>query len=383
MARKPQTGGTIVLRSRGDALFVLCFSAFLTLPWLLLAGCQNSASTAKAPARQADNRTTVAQEPQTAAAAKAPEGVETAKAGGPGPRIVVEKAIYDFGEVGPDVKRTAQFKFTNSGKAPLKIAQVRTCCGVVARGVENGQEYAPGQSGTLELDYNTSLYPGTVSKQIYLMTNDPEHNPVTLTIKATVVRRVEYKPERLKLFLRQENAGCPDITLKSLDGRPFSVTGFKSTANALKAQFDPEVKATEFVLKLQADMEKIPRNLKGQVSIDLTHPECKNVRLLYDVLPEFTISPPQITMFNLKADQGLRRAIWILSNYQDDFEIESVSSQKGTIKLVEQKKVGNRYQLQVEVTPPAPADERAVLSDTLEVKIKGGETLSIAFRGFY
>jgi hypothetical protein len=39
--------------------------------------------------------------------------------------------------------------------------------------------------------------------------------------------------------------------------------------------------------------------------------------------------------------------------------------------------------LKVEAVPPAPADERAVWSDVLEVKIKGGDTLTIPFRGFY
>ncbi len=130
-------------------------------------------------------------------------------------------------------------------------------------------------------------------------------------------------------------------------------------------------------------MEKLQRNLRGQIIISLTHPECSNVRLLYDVLPEFTINPVQLMLFNLKANQGIQRDIWILANYDDEFEIESVSSQKGTVKLLEQTKKGNRYQLRVEVTPPVPENERSVLSDVLEVKVKGKDKLSIAVRGFY
>ena len=373
---------------RGDSLFVLCLSLFAVLTLALQAGCQKSTSAAKVPPTQASQQATPAPAPTGAvttqsAGPQLPAGMKPTPAAGPVPKINVEKAIQDMGDMGPDTLRTVQFKFTNQGTAPLKITQVKSCCGVLTRGVENGQVYAPGKGGTLELDYHAASYPGPVSKAIYLLTNDAEHQVVTLTIKGQIVRRVDYKPERLKLFLRQENAGSPDIVLKSTDGRPFSIASFKSTANSLKADFDPAVKATEFTLKPKADMEKLQRNLKGQISIDLTHPECKNVRMLYDVLPEFTISPPQVTFFNLKAGQAVQREIWILSNYQDDFEIEAVSSQKGTVKLLEQKKMGNRYQLRVEVTPPAPADERSVLSDTLEVKIKGGEALPVPFRGFY
>jgi len=217
----------------------------------------------------------------------------------------------------------------------------------------------------------------------YLITNDPDQSTVTLTIQANVVRMVEYEPQRLRLFLRQENAGCPDITLKSVDGQHFSITSFRSTANTITAEFDPGVEATEFILKPKVDLEKLQRNPKGTVSIDLTHPKGKNVRLLYDLLPAFTINPPQLMLFNPKAGQPTQREIWILSNYQDDFEIESVDSQKGTTEVVDRKKVENRYQLRLQITPPAPEGERAVLSDMLEVKIKDGPTLSIPLRGFY
>lgn len=357
------------------------------LPLVLLQGCQQGGATAKTPA--APGRAVTATAPKSGAAdggaqvqAQAVEPVEV-QVSVLTPKIDLEKTVHDWGDIGPETRQTTQFKFTNAGQAPLKIIQVKACCGCRTKGVKNGQQYAPGESGTLELECDIVPYPGTMKRSISLLTNDPEQKVVALVIKGNIVRRVDYKPERLKLFLRQENGGCSDITLTSLDDKPFSITGFRSTANALSAEFDPAVQATEFVLKPKADMEKLQRNLKGQVSIELTHPECKTIRMLYDVLPEFTINPPQMMMFNVKANQPLQREVWILSNYQDEFEIESVASQKGTVKLVEQKRVGNRYQLTLEITPPDPEGERSVLSDMVEVKIKDGATLSIPFRGFY
>lgn len=299
------------------------------------------------------------------------------------PKIVLEKTAHDFGEIGPGTAQSTKFKFKNEGTAPLRISQVRSCCGVVTKGVKAGQVYAPGQSGALELDYRASMQPGSIKRNLYIQSNDPLQGVATLTIKAVIVPRVAYKPARLKLFMNQENAGTPDITLASLDGKPFSIKGFRATAKALTADFDPAVEATEFVLKPKADMAKLERNLRGQIRIDLTHPECKNVSILYDVLSEFTVDREQIMLFNLTAGQAVQREIWVLSNYQKEFEIESVSSQKGTVTLVEKKKVGSRYQLKLEITPPAVESERAVMSDVVEVKIEGGPTLSIQCRGFY
>jgi len=325
--------------------------------------------------------------PGEVVSADAPEAVEVTRLARPqvvdAPKITLSKTVHDFGEIGPGTAHSTRFEFKNEGTFPLRITQVQSCCGVVTRGVKAGQEYAPGQSGILEVDYRAGEMPTPIRKDLHIVSNDPLHGVVTLTIKAEVARRIDHTPSRLKLFLRRENAGARDITLTSLDGRAFSIKGFRATAKAISADFDPAAKDTKFVLKPKTDMEKLKRHLRGWIHIDLTHPECKSVRLPFDVLPEFSFDIEQILMFNLKAGQPVKREIWMLSNYQDDFELESVTSQKGTVKLLEKEKVENRYRLKFEITPPELASERAVMSDVIEIKVKDGKTLSIPCRGFY
>jgi hypothetical protein len=364
-------------------------SLWLIMTWMV--GCQGPGSTAVTSATQPGPEAAVSTQqtgeetvPGTGEVVVKMVRPRAGKASGGQPRIAVEKDVCDLGEIGVDTKLKGEFKFTNTGNGPLAITGVQGCCGVTLKGVEAGQEYAPGQSGTLEFEYQASSIPNPkMARIIYLQTNDPEHKIISLTIKAAIVRRVDYKPEVLKLMLKQANAGCPDITLKSLDGRPFSITGFKATADSITADFDPQAKATEFVLKPKADLAKLEHNLRGRISIAVTHPECKTVDLVYDVLPEFTVSPPNIMMFGLKPEKSVERDIWILDNYQQNFEIESVSSKKGLIKLVAKTKVDNRYQLRIEVTPPRREGGNTLVSDTLDVKIENGQTLPIPFRGFY
>jgi len=356
--------------------------AALLLSVVLLAlqmGCREESANVQGPSMQAEPAKAVQAEAETVSQGPQTTEPDAVKA----PKIVLEKTTHDFGEIGPGTAQSTKFRFKNEGTAPLRISQVRSCCGVVTKGVKAGQVYAPGQSGVLSIDYRASMQPGSMKRNLYIQSNDPLHGVATLTIRAVIVPRVAYTPARLKLFTNQENAGAPDITLTSLDGKPFAIKGFRATAKALTADFDPVVEATEFVLKPKADMQKLERNLRGQISIDLTHPECKNVRLLYDVLSEFTVDREQIMLFNLAAGQAVQREIWVLSNYQKEFEIEAVSSQKGAVTLLEKKKVGSRYQLKLQITPPAVESERAVMSDVVEVKIVGGPTLSIQCRGFY
>jgi hypothetical protein len=384
-----------------QAPFVLVLSVLLCAGLLVLVGCHEGRTAGKPVATKAAPSTAGALQasPNKTAAVPAAKVTQPTQAVPGVPKIKVEKPVQDFGNIGPETTHTLKFAFKNVGTVPLKVVRVKKCCGSVTSGVEEGQEYAPGESGALEVQFSTGTYPGPLVRNLSIETNDPNEPVSHLTIKANVVFPVEHQPAKLDLFAKQENAGCGPITLKSVDGKPFSITGFRSTANTITAEFDPNVKATEFTLKPKADMEKLKRSPRGQVSIDLTHPECKNIRILYDVSPEFTISPPQLTLFNLKAEQPIRRDIWVMSNNGQDFEIESVSSQRGSMKLVESKKMpptpaeqeaiskgakaGTRYQLQIEITPPSLEDKRSILSDVLEVKIKGGDTLTLQCRGFY
>jgi len=409
MIENSATMQTVASRARGAFSFGLAVLLLCGVLLVLPSGCHRQAADSQPLAVEAEPgpvsepaSTTVAAEPTSAREAtetpRAKPVQEVAKAA---PKITFEKVVCDFGEIGTDAKHKGQFKFENTGNRPLKIVRVKSCCGVAASGVKAGDVYPPGKGGILNITYNAGSHPGDVNRKLYIQCNDPVQDVVTLTLKAKIVRCVEYEPKRLRLFLNQKNAGAGDITLTSVKGQPFSITSFRSTANSIRAEFDPNAEATTFVLRPQADMAKLARNLKGQISIDLSHPECKNVRLLYDVLPEFTINPPQILLFNLTEGKAVQREIWVLSNYSDDFEIESVSSRKGTVKLLESKKIkgtatspssagvggrgrpGVRYQLRVEITPPPVEGERAVLSDVLDVKIKDGTTLSIQCRGFY
>ena len=298
------------------------------------------------------------------------------------PEIKFKELVYDFGEVGPSARQQGKFEFTNVGEGLLKITDVGKCCGVVTR--LDKMEYAPGESGTLEVEWNSGPLESTMSRQLVVHSNDKTNPQTILTIKAQVVLKVAWEPKRLRLFLDEDNAGCPKITINSIDGRPFSITEFKSTADCITADFDPAVEATEFVLEPKIDMEKLQKNLKGRVNIDLNHPQGKNAVILYSVLPKYTVNPPLLILFNAVPETPIVRTISVLNNYKKDFEIESLSSNNNIvgIKVLEQKKISNGYQLEVAITPPA-AEGKVKFTDQLSLSIKDGEKLPIRCNGYY
>ena len=295
----------------------------------------------------------------------------------PSPKITFENEVFDFGVVGPNKRHTGKIKFTNTGEALLKITKVAKCCGVVTR--LGKMEYEPGESGELKVQWNAGSRPLTFRRKITIHSNDPETPQAIINLKAKVVLQVDWNPKSLRLYLNRENAGCPKITINSTDKRPFSILQFKSTPpNCITADYDSSVKATKFILEPKVNIDAMPKNFKGRININLSHPEGKTASILFRVLPRYTIKPSMIILWNAKPDQPVVKKIEVINNYRKDFEIESVSSVRNIIgmKVLEQRKITNGYQLDLELTPPAVKNKTGFV-DELSVKIKGGEELTV------
>jgi hypothetical protein len=290
------------------------------------------------------------------------------------PQITFEKTTCDFGEVTASKKYTGQFKFTNTGNGLLNISDVRKCCGVVV--TLDKKELMPGESGTLKVEYNTGPHPGLIKRQLRVLSNDKANPKVTLTIKAEVVIRVDYEPQRIQLLLNEVNAGCPKITIRSVDKQPFSITSFQSTGEVITADVDSSVEAIEFVLEPKVDPESPQKRPAGFVSIDLTHPELDRLDIPFTTKQRFQLTPTGVFLLNPTPREPSVNKVSIVSNYDEDFEIESTSSEKGTAKVISKRAVAGGYRLEVEITPPPP-DETDLFTDVVNVLLKGGQTLKI------
>ena len=309
---------------------------------LLPAGCRQQAK--------------VAEEPITDAAPVAAEKpAKTTQPDKAAPKIAFESLEYDFGTLGPRVKKVGEFKFTNTGQAPLKITKVEKCCGVVTK--LDKTDYAPGESGVLKVEYRSASMASTMKRRLYVNSNDKSSPRTTLTIKAKVELRVTVEPRRLKLLLKDENAACPNITLRSTKNEPFSITSFKCTGDYITAEFDSSVRAKEFVLEPKADMSKLKKARSGRISIGLAYSDpnaaAETATIIFQALSRFSIRPSMLITLYGEAREPVKKSLWITNNYGEDFEVESTASKEGYVKVLSQRKIGGRYQFQLEITPPA------------------------------
>ncbi|OGY22708.1 MAG: hypothetical protein A2126_03890 [Candidatus Woykebacteria bacterium GWB1_45_5] len=121
------------------------------------------------------------------------------------PKINIETADFDFGQVGVEETKVKEIKIKNEGTKPLEMTNFSTSCDCTfAQVVINGQEspkfsmhgspawkgtLEPGKEATLKAIYEPSIMPvkGKVGRVIYFKTNDPLSSDISIRFTAEVL----------------------------------------------------------------------------------------------------------------------------------------------------------------------------------------------------
>ena len=116
------------------------------------------------------------------------------------PVITFDKMVHDYGDMPQNGDGKCEFKFTNNGKEPLILSNVRSSCGCTIPQWPR-QPILPGESETIKVKYDTKRI-GIINKTITVYSNASE-SPVTLRIKGKVLATGE------SVMPEKQDAGSP------------------------------------------------------------------------------------------------------------------------------------------------------------------------------
>jgi len=107
--------------------------------------------------------------------------------GDPGklPMIKFEEEVHDFGKIIEGETVSYNFKFKNTGKTDLLIADVTTSCGCTVPSFPK-TPVRPGMEGVIKISFNSSGKRGYQTKNIAVVANT-QPNTTPIRIKAQVV----------------------------------------------------------------------------------------------------------------------------------------------------------------------------------------------------
>ncbi|MCS6934611.1 MAG: DUF1573 domain-containing protein [Chitinophagales bacterium] len=102
------------------------------------------------------------------------------------PKITFKEEVYNFGEVPEGPAVTHEFKFTNTGREPLVLSNVKASCGCTTPHWTK-EPVLPGKEGVITVTYNTQGRPGPFSKTVTITSNADEPTKI-ITIKGEVMK---------------------------------------------------------------------------------------------------------------------------------------------------------------------------------------------------
>lgn len=306
------------------------------------------------------------------------------------PKLIVDKEVYDFGNIKPHSKNIAVFNFTNVGNVPLIVKDIQRCCGAVISIDNNNKEIAPGQSEIIKVQY-TFGKAGIFNKTISMTTNDPDKHRIKLTIKGNIIPTLTWTPENFDIFAYKEK-NCPEITIKSLDGTSFSVKNFSCSGKILSINLNPKYTASKIVLKPKIDIEKLhvfPSNA-GYINIELNHPDYQMIRLNFNIIHSLQANPFYISVFNAKVNEPVIKTIEIQdneiqANKDISEQIESVATIGGAkTEIIKSVIHDKNCKLDLKISYSENNDfETPSIMDHLIIKMKDGRELDIPIRIYY
>jgi rhodanese-related sulfurtransferase len=113
------------------------------------------------------------------------------------PKIEVDNATLDFGEVKEGDLVTHIYVLTNAGDEPLVIEKITPWCGCTTIPSLSKTELAPGETAELEAVLDTAgLGVATINKSITVYSNDPETPELVLRMKGSM-KQIEMQPYQI------------------------------------------------------------------------------------------------------------------------------------------------------------------------------------------
>jgi Protein of unknown function (DUF1573) len=309
--------------------------------------------------------------PDPEAAAKIP--VNTIK--GPQPRVEIDQPlIYEFGKMAQQEKGTHTWRIKNTGETDLELWMVGkpTCSCTIAK-LENNQKASvkPGDTTTIDLDWNTKEFHDDYSQGATFGTNAPSLDSFKLSVKGKVYPPVVVFPPEMIQFptISNEETHRARIGVYSQDRPGMKVTKVTSSKPDLivteaKPMTAEEIKQLKIDAGYNVIVEVKPGMPVGQfheaLLIETDHPKRPQVKVSVGgkVIGPISVVPPGLRRHDIRARDGASQdlALMVRGAKETHFEVAS-APEKLKVVVVPDDSPGmkGRYRITVTVPPGTPS----------------------------
>ena len=269
------------------------------------------------------------------------------------PRIECSSPKYDFGTVIGGTSITHEFILKNEGDEPVKISNVKNCCGVKSTIVP--MEIAPGSNAVCKVVFNARNRYGPQDKQILIASNDRKHPYYELKMVGTLLKPVEFTPRFVRLgSLLQDGEILQTITVTNLLEKAVELKSVSSTIKGIKGKVvggiaDPAMEQRSWMIRLEVTPPLAVGKLNGSIQLDFSSGTV-NVPVMGIVKPVIQTTPDKI-QFATRSTNTTERLVMLRSGNGRSFEILSAQLKNavGTVEAV--KLADDRWRCRLSIVP--------------------------------
>ena len=272
-----------------------------------------------------------------------------------GPRMHVDKPVFDFGQVEQGEKVTHDFRFTNQGNRDLRVQSVKTSCGCTAA-VIAADTIPPGTEGTIQATFDTKRFAGQKAKDIRVHTNDPLNPVTTLTLRGEITTEVQVEPAQL--YLGRLQRGSPitrTVTVLYDENKSFEITDITNANTDISVRAEDVQVAGKKGKALQVSVSKTARRGPLNDTITVTTTSTKkptiSIPVVGSVEGDISVSPSQVSFGVVRQGVGETRTVRIKNRSAQPLGIGQVrSSLASVVPELTEVTPGKEFELRLHIT---------------------------------
>ncbi len=209
----------------------------------------------------------------SAATGQAQEPAAPAQPSAPGPRLTVEPAEVNLGQVywGDTVR--GQVMLRNTGTEPLQIARIESTCGCTAATLRDQDKLiAPGASVPLGVSMHPKNEQTPLVKYLKVYSNDSSHPMTQIKVSSDVLVGVAVDPSFV-LFkdLDVGETRSMTVTVSSRDGEEITIQDVTFSHGIYKAEFDRTARGTQHQITVTTGPIEDTRYPASKMTVRTTH----------------------------------------------------------------------------------------------------------------
>jgi hypothetical protein len=289
-AAKKRSSGS---RKNGGAKSWIITVVVIVIVVATYAAFQNNGSTPKAVATSSGGTNAAPKLPQKPPPPPPKPVTPSAPAPAKGPRVQFASTTYDFGRANGDDLVDCFFFYTNTGIATLEFSAVTPHCGCM-KVRDWTKKLEPGQSGRIDVTYDSHYYTGPFGKSLGVMCNDPDNPNPTLQIQGFVVRPIEVIPLSAALTLTSE-VPSNSTTLKIINHAdvPLTLTPPVCSNPSFGLELRTNTPGKEFALTVATPPSLPAGRIRGTITMNtsITNMPVLSVEAFADVMPLVSAIP--------------------------------------------------------------------------------------------